>query len=240
MKINSRKFLILSYALSGKPIQYDHLNYLWPDLSPGGRRSLIALLLKQRLISVQYEGKKASFYISSIGRSLIEDLYFTNTLHEAAPGFLVMLYPDVVLSEPKIAKLRALLKTQLSEVTPKLFFTSNALSDELLSVLKRSYFSCAAVLSVREWLLGEPKLFENYYLYEKNDENFLSGVSSEIEKLIEEKKSYSHADHQSNLRIFSLYDRVFTIIGSKTDANNAKYSDPTPAIKLLGLFSQLF
>ncbi len=240
MKINSRKFLILSYALSGKSLGYEHLEYLWPDLTPGGRRGLIAYLLKQRLISARYEGKKAFFEISSIGISLIEETYFTKKLHEPSQGCFVMLYPDVVLTEPKLVKLRALLKSQCSEVTPKVYFTSVPLSEEFLAHLKKLYFSYIAVFTVREWLLGEKNLFENSYLQKKDGENSLSGISNEVSKLIEEKTSYSHANHQSNVRIFSLYDRVLTIIEGKIPLEAGNDTQSLPAIELLRRFSLLF
>lgn len=240
MKINSRKFLILSCALSGKPIEYRHLEYLWPDLSPGGRRSLIALLQQQRLISVRYEGKKALFFLSSIGISLVDEMYFTESLQESSQGFIVMIYPDMSLSDPKLVKLRALLKAQLSEVSPKVYFSRLPLTEELLSQMRRHYFSCGVVVSLREWLLGEPISFENYYLHRKISDDSLSGVSREVEQLIDEKILFSDANHQSNMRIFSLFDRIMTIFDSNAELKQYSIYNTSPATELLRRFSILF
>jgi hypothetical protein len=95
MKINSRKLLVFSYALSGKPILYTHLEYLWPEITAGGRRGLVAYLQKQRLITIDYVSKQAQISISAIGRAWVEEEYFSEKKEHSHQGSIVLLYPGM-------------------------------------------------------------------------------------------------------------------------------------------------
>ncbi len=211
MKINTRKFLVFSYALSGKPVTYAHLDYLWSELTAGGRRGLIAYLLKQRLIFATYSGRTVTFMISSIGKAWVEEQYFRKQANQESGGKLVIFYPGVSLSDQKIMPFKQLLKNQLMEISPRVYLSTGQLSDDLLSQIKRKYFAYVAVADLREWVVGDPNTFQKYYLHKKELENSLSGLSTELSGLIIEKKCFSLSNHQSNLKILSLLDRIFGV-----------------------------
>ncbi len=240
MKINSRKLLVFSYALSGKPIHYTHLKFLWPELSDGGRRGLIAHLLKQRLISVSYVGKQAQISISAIGRAWVDEEYFSVRKESFDHGCIVLLYPGVTNTDTKVRPLKALLRRELIELGPRTFFSQSPLSDELLSQLRRRFFSLVAVMSVGSWQMGDPNAFVNYYLQKNSESDLLSGVSNQITELIEKKISFSSASDQFKLQIFSLLDRLFEIIELNQHPSSYGDSSLKPGRELLVLFSSLF
>ncbi len=239
MKINSRKLLVFSYAISGELVLYSHLVYLWPELSAGGRRGLIAHLLKQRLISVQYSGKTAQIYLSPIGKAWVEEEYFAEAKSQG-PGYLVLIYPEISSRDKKLKELKTILSKETSEIAPHTFYSQFPLSDELLSVLKRRYFSHAAVLSIQEWLCGDAKMFINYYLQKNNTDSLLSGVSTQLNELIDKKTMFSDANHQANSYIFSLFDRLFEIIEEKHHLPGDVITVPLSGRQLLAQFKLLF
>jgi hypothetical protein len=240
MKINSRKLLVFSYALSGKPILYTHLEYLWPEITAGGRRGLVAYLQKQRLITIDYVSKQAQISISAIGRAWVEEEYFSEKKEHSHQGSIVLLYPGVLTTEPKVRQLKALLRQELIELGPRTFFSQSPLSEALISQLRRRFFSLVAVMSIGNWQMGDPNTFINYYLQKNSESNLISGVSSQITELIEKKITFSSASDQSKLQIFSLLDRLFEIIEFKQHHPTQSNNTLKPGRELLALFSSLF
>ncbi|MEO6729558.1 MAG: hypothetical protein ABIM99_06580 [Candidatus Dojkabacteria bacterium] len=239
MKINSRKFLVFAHSLSGKPILYAHLAYLWPELSEGGRRGLVAHLVKQRLISVTYKGKQAQLSLSSIGQAWIEEEFFSRK-RSVEPGSLVLVYPEVQLSEPKYKALRRILASEMMELSARTYYTQFPLSEELFSTLKRKYFSLAALVTLREWAIGDQNIFSNYYLQKNSEYVLQSGISSQIKQLIDKKTSFTDANHQSNVAIFSFFDRLFTFIEENRSYEMSKNTEGLSCRELLAIFSELF
>lgn len=241
MKINSRKFLVYAYALRERKLGYDQLVYLWPEMTDGGRRGVIAHLLKQRLISVTYNGKLANFRLSSIGKAWVEANYAQP--HPALPsqaGWLVIIYPSLTTMAPKVKKLKQLLKTECTEFSPKLFFSHQELSTLLLAKLKREFFAQVAVVALREWLMGEPIDFQNSYLQKNGMENSLSGISSELSELIDKKNLFLDMNHQSKLRLYSLLDRLFLLIEQNGEHPLGSQFDFSSAAELLKMFASFF
>src|SRR6188472_3952972 len=78
MKINSRKLLLFLHSPDLKtPFvgKYEYFDLLFPELSPGGRRSLIHHLLKLGYLTRQAEGREVGFLLSSIGKQWVEQFY---------------------------------------------------------------------------------------------------------------------------------------------------------------------
>jgi|GEM_PF-2557082 len=239
MKINSRKFLVFCYAISGRPALYAHLRYLWPEMTPGGMRGLVAHLVKQRLIFVRYAGKQAQLILSPIGKTWVEEEYFS-TQAVASQGCIVLIYPHVKLEEARFKSLRKELSVEMTEISVRVYYAQLPLSDGLLSSLKRRYFSYAAVIALKEWLLGDQNILLNYYLQKNNHYDISSSISTQLKELTDKNTSFLPSKHQSNLIIFSLLDRLFDLIEQKQSHSATENTPSLSGGELLSLFSILF
>lgn len=260
MKINSRKLLVYCYLTSGSNCTYEKLGYLWPEISLGGRRGMIAYLQKQRLISVSYTGKQAIISLSRIGRSWVENNYPIlseegngNTFpvsadlspHEAPltteyPGVFVLVSPKAPLNTKQLAALKKFLKSELVQLSTNVCFSAKPLSADYLAQLSTKYYHSVSVVEAKNWLQGDTlQILRDYDAVSANSFSS-SSISKELNELTEKNITFFVSNHQSKLRLFSFFDRIFDFVESAASIEGQNVLENLSSNKLVSRLSKVF
>jgi hypothetical protein len=216
MKINTQKMLLLLFSDENLAVNYTHLGYLWPELSPSGRRSLVSLLVKKRIIEPTLDMEdpnKAYFHLTEFGKREAARIYggILGTSLSETPYCLLLLEapdhdPNFLLLKKRIAQFGAI------PANSKAYLFLSKPTEELLSLLEKKYFYQTAVFQIGEWRGGDLKQLIQKNSASKDALYSLSGISRQVGELIHMEIPYFIANHQSYFDIFSAYDRFFSLL----------------------------
>jgi hypothetical protein len=214
MKINTRKLLLFLYKEDESEqniITYDHLFYLWKELSAGGMRSLIHHLQGQKLIQgVTVKGERG-FQITQIGKQVIAFHYRlqdTANLDKEKQQLLILLSPPS--SDPQFRFLLSRVKIS-GLMIKKGVYLLPLVTPDLTSLCKEKYYNSVLLTTIEQWRIGDPSLLGQTDLFLQSITDSLSGISTELNQVIGESNPYSLLNHQQKIVIFSAFDRLLLI-----------------------------
>jgi hypothetical protein len=255
MKINTQKLLLFLYEPQGKVRFegiYAHLRYLFPDLTAEGRRSLIHHLKKQYLIDVQKKGRETIFQLTPYGRSQGEILFPILTREENSSKISmdkgnqsfqgnVILFFSAPTQDPHFRFLRKLLEEEgAHSINRGMYLFIQPVPEHVLTLCKKKYFSSVFIFSIAKWEL------DNHFLLLKSESHIddfsssLSGIGKEMSLLTEKKIGFSVSNHQHNLRVFSLFERLFLLFLQKESNFYLQNATTLSFSGFLSQFHQLF
>jgi hypothetical protein len=241
MKINSRKLLLFLYDRDNHIwVNYSQLDYIWQNLSETGKRSLLSLLIKKGyLINETIEGR-SSFTLSLNGKRWCEETYPGLSLEKSDQWFACIL-ANPPQSDPyfRVLKLK-IAKHNFIQINPTVFLFNGQLPFALLKEIELKYINSVLVFALQTLLVGDNYLLLNENLGISDLKRTYSGISSEIKKLISKKNSFSILNHQSNIAIFSVFERIFETL--EKDRGQMKFALGTflSGGEVLAKFHQLF
>jgi hypothetical protein len=213
MKINTRKLLLFLFTPGTNLEPRLYLPYLWPTLSPSGRRSLVSQLIRQQLITRQTSGKLDFLALTAYGEKVVQET-FPLLLNVRGQGegqsktCLVLHTPPAF--DHHFIKLRQRLRVEkIPELTPSTYLAVGSLSGKLAEELSYSYFPYVAVFPAGKWQIGNEESFFSNSGSVNDLRHLISGISSHIDQLTDSKITFFTANHQAKLTIISVYERIF-------------------------------
>ena len=245
MKINAQKMLVFLFSDESDSFagNYQHLRYLFPDLSETGLRSVIYALKKEDLILVERSAKETSFILSPKGRVVLKKLFpvLGSQSSELGATSSCLVFGLAPSHDPHFRNLRQiLLQRGFIPVNKGVYLSFQTIPSSVVELLTEKYFSAVYFFSIEKWLIENQFLLlqEKYQLYDIKES--LSGISREIQALIENKYAFSQRNHQRNLKIFSVYDRIFLLIQRRELGLMPVNETSTDAARLIFEFHTLF
>ena len=205
-------------------VDYSMLAQLFPDLTAGGLRSLVHLLKQKDLLMVIRKEGRTVVSISPYGRILLEKrLPFLAlavvqaddpiSLAASTLPYHCLILRDSVPSDPQFRQLKKVLALyHFLKVQPRVYFLQGELPQELLRLCEEKYFAAVWLFAITDWHLPNNYLFfskENSY---SDVTAILSGISSNVVKLIEKKDGHSDLKHQQKKALFSVFDQIFWLV----------------------------
>jgi hypothetical protein len=238
MKINTRKLLLLLYPLPrdrGKVavprVGYSQLEQLWPHITPGGRRGLIAQLVRQGALAAQPGPGQVSFQLTEVGKKLAESEFgVLNSLshpESAAKNWHLLAFLQATAYDPHFRLLNTHLK-QMGAVrlNKGLYLLTDQPLPTFLALLQKRYATSTVVFAIHALPHGDWQVLLNKSLLLYDLQVGLSGISREVNRLIAGQIDKKYAIDQSKLRLISAYDRFYSVL-----------NDNPLAISLLARFS---
>lgn len=243
LKPNTARLLIF---LSGNQwIRADKqvLSLLLPDLSDAGRRSLVAYSVRQSWVKSEVIKGQRHLYLTDHGKRELE-LHFP-LFSAKAEGWGGDWYLVVFLSPPKLDPQFRYLRNFLLEryaigISRGNYLLPSFLAFDLVEEIHRSYRNEVMMFSIKKWVFGDEKSFviDNYSLLDM--EQTLSGISNQIEEMLNKKIKYSTANDQQKNDIFSVFNRLVSVIEKDIGLLPYYFPDVARSKDVLSQFFQLF
>lgn len=218
------------------------LELLLPDLSPAGRRSLISYCQKNSWVQSNLINGKRHLYLTAHGRRELE-LHFP-LFSEKADQWNGEWYLVVFLTAPKLDPQFRYLRNYLLDkrataLTRGNYLLPSFLAVDLVEEIHRSYRTQVMMVSIKKWIFGDERSFalDNYSLLDVHQS--YSGVSNELEQLLSKKIIFSSASDQEKKDIFSVFDRLATLISGDVGLLQHYFPDIARGRELLDSFFKL-
>lgn len=233
-------------------LNYEMLMFLFPDLSPGGLRSLISLLKKKHLLIGGTAGGSVGFRLSPYGEIMIQkkfpflnkfklaqvtsDISFSPELSEGEDHCLILGKPRS--GDPHFRLLKKVLtKYRFQNIQRGIYFLRGHLPEELVELCREKYFSAVLFFSVGSWHLPNSYLYFNDFRSYSDVSIALSGISKRLSILTEKKEVNSERNHQQKSLLISVFDQIFLLL-----VDNILLFSITPELQtqLFSLVKQLY
>lgn len=260
MKDKTQKLLVWLYqpALLAEKrlVGYDQLELLFPNYTPGGRRSLVYYLQQKHLLKTERQGRKSGFSLTTHGQEAVEELFpalsprFRGEV--AASGqpatgssrgsrkqswqgqWQAVIFIDAPKGDQHFRYLREqLVAIQAVSLSRGVYLHPGPLPASLQAELRSLYVGAVQVLSIDQWQFGDEQatVEEHYNLSDVVE--ILSGLSSEIEELLTSKKEQNSLTNKNKQQVFSVFDRLFEVLKNDAGLSSYYYPQTLTAFELL-------
>lgn len=214
MKKNAQKILLALYKSRAEvptTLDVSRLRKVVPDLTETGYRSLLLYMSNKDYIFRERILGSTSVGITELGqRSLTAIFPALDTSWDTWKGeWVVLLFLTAPKTDLHFRYLRSLLiQENALPITRGVYLTARSFSDKILREVEVSYPKSIALLSVNSWLKGvdRPLIFSYYGITGLVDS--YSGISKEIDLLLEKKAQNKDSFNQSKFNLVSVIDRL--------------------------------
>lgn len=246
MKQNTQKLLVWFYAPEGQPrreLDYQQLKYVLPEMSPGGRRSLIHFLTKKLLVRTQRFNNHTTITITSHGVDALVSQFpvFSKEMQSWQGEWSMLIFLKGPKGDPHFRYLRQLLLDQHAfSLSRGVYLYPGELPSQVSNLCREMYVGAVSVVKVNEWTFGDERgaVDEHYMLSDIAE--ILSGISSEINQLLEVKKEQKRLAKKLSLQIYSVFDRLFNVLSTDPGFLHYYYPQLPTTIKLLDQLHLMF
>lgn len=239
MKQNTQRILLALYydvtAAQVHRVAVDRLQWLTPDITDGGFRSLLYVLKKQKLITVQKALGVSRASITHHGLKQLEaEFPALNSKWDSWTGnWDCMVFLEAPSFDKQFRYLRNLILSERAlPLSRGVYLAADGFSQKVIEECENSYLEHVSVFSVGEWkIAAEAEIISSYYGLSDVAEAY-SGISKEVSaltNLFDTKKSMLKKQKK---QIHLVYDRVTAILAEDPgfctfyfpDAENIKTS----------------
>lgn len=216
-----------SGAASGVPsLAPAELALLLPELSPGGRRSLVALLVSQGLLRREPTGSGFELTLSTHGQEALRAQFaawrFVDEPWDGSWSAIVFL--SAPKSDPAFRFLRTkLLAVRAAALRPGIYLYPGALPSELRLLLRELYVGRVLVWETSQWRFGDERQIVAKMFSFSDTLAALSGVSKEIESLLTIFNEQNKLTNTDKLQIYAVFDRLTALMGEELGLINHYY-----------------
>jgi DNA-binding transcriptional regulator PaaX len=242
MKNNTRKLLVSLYSPNGENpvrIKLSHTKVILPDLTGGGRRSLLHILKEKGLIVSERVLGKTSISLTPHGRQEIEAQFpALSSKWDAWQGSWDCL---VFVKAPKTDKQFRYLRTLLvSEgaisISRGVYISPSSFSQKVIVECRELYRDSTLLFSVGEWKIADLRslIIEKYGLLDTVET--YSGISNDIKRLLISVATHNRLIDRHKIDINLVYDRLVSVL-SEDPGFSKHYFNEIPNIK--GMISDL-
>ena len=227
LKPNTSRLLLFLTITTWVEMDLMMLEMLLPDLTKSGVRSLLVYCQKMSWIKIENLQGKKRVYLTNYGKKELELQFpvFSSKVDQWRGEWELVMFLTPPKTDPQFRFLRNyLLARQGCVVSRGNYLMPSYMVGQLIEDVYQSYRKSVMIFSIKEWVFGDEKTFisDNYHLLDLIDS--YSGVSNEIDELLEKKKEGSFANDQQKKVFLSVFSRLASII--QKDSGLLRYYFP--------------
>ncbi|MBP9819914.1 hypothetical protein KBC79_04195 [Candidatus Woesebacteria bacterium] len=218
MKKNTETILLALYPASNDQwfLPLHAIYALVPQLSGGGKRSLLHLLKKEEYISTVQVGTQTRVYLDSRGRELLISRFpaLSERWGQWNGGWACCVFVEAPRFDRQFRYLRQLLlKEGCFALSRGVYIAPFPFSSILMGELSDRYSAATAVFTVEQWQFQREQSFVLAHLGIADVLTAYSGVSSEITDLLGVIGNSTTASDQQKKLIRTVFDRFCESLG---------------------------
>lgn len=234
MKASSQKTLLLLYPTTPQPVALPTtvINLLLPELTPGGRRSLLHHLQAQKYL--YREEVVNTTYLSLTNKAIkgLEALFpALQPKWDTWNGELqILVFLRAPQGDPQFRYLRNLLISEGAiSISRGVYAAAGEFSARVLSECQNTYAGSVVVCSVAEWIEGSPRELLLQEFAVGDFAGAYSGISREISVLLEKCKSNVRLVDRDILAFDMVFSRFWEIIADDAGFGSFYYPQASNA-----------
>jgi len=219
MKQNTQKLLTWLYSSAEKRsyvINYRQLKLILPDMTAGGRRSLVHYLTKKLLIRTERINDQIHISLTSHGiDALVAQFPVFNEAWQQWQGeWSVLIFRSGPKGDLHFRYLRQLLlDNHAFSLSRGVYLYPGMLPNQVVSVLKEMYVGAVVVVVTNQWSFGDERNIVNRHDLLLDLVEVYSGISKEINQLLVLKNNQKRLTKKARLQVYSVFDRLFNVLG---------------------------
>ena len=238
MKTNTQKLLTWLYSPPNQShsIDYQQLELVLPEMTPGGRRSLVHYLTQKLLIRTERINDQTNISLTSHGvAALVAQFPAFNQARQQWQGeWSVLIFQRGPKGDPHFRYLRQLLlDNHAFSLSRGVYLYPGALPSQVTNVCQEMYVGSVTVVAASNWLFGDERSLVNEQYLLLDLVEIYSGISKEINQLLELKNNQKRLTKKARLQIYSVFDRLFNVLAQDPGFLNYYYPDTSSAAVLL-------
>lgn len=239
MKQNTQKLLVWLYSPpndSPPAADYEQLELILPNMTSGGRRSLIHFLIQKHLLRTQRTREKTTISLTSHGQDALEAQFpvFSPILQQWQGKWSMLIFLKGPKGDPHFRYLRQLLLDhQAFALTRGVYLYPGEFPSQIMNVCQEMYVGAVTMLKVGQWTFDDEQSAIAKHHVLSDVAEIYSGISNEINQLLEIKNEQKRLTKKSRLQIYSVFDRLFNILSQDPGFIHYYYPQLPTAVQLL-------
>lgn len=214
MRENTQKLLIWLFPLTEEEelaITYDELSWLLPELTPGGRRSLIHHLAEKRLVRTDVSSGQTLISSTTHGVEAVRREFPVFRQQDGVDsGWSMLVFIQAPKSDPHFRYLRnLLLDNQAIALRRGVYLYPGELPSKILDVCRELYVGAVNVFQIDKWVFGDEKMMLDEQTMLSDMSQIYSGISKEINQLLIDLKDKKRLTRKEREHIFSVFARLY-------------------------------
>jgi hypothetical protein len=214
MKQNSQKILLLGYGSASVPFSMyrEAVKTILPNISDAGVVSLLQYLRKKQYLYLDaYTGLVS---LTQQGIKVVEGLF---PAFNQKSGLVVLFFLKPPKHDPQFRTLRRILIAKhVKQITRGVYAAQGQLHAEVSLTLERLYSGHIIAVTVKDWLFGDEKSILASVFDEKAFYRTYSGISRDINGLIDILKDKKTLTEQNKEKIHSVFSLFFNTLQTDT------------------------
>lgn len=234
------------------------LPLLLPSLSKGGVRSLLSLLVRDKLVEkldpslmgemvpVSLRNSQTLLQITNHGVELLRSQFsafqFQDTSSVASVGsWSVIAFLESPKSDAQFRYLRSYMQQiHAGQLKPGMYLYPGHPSEQLLSQLRKLYVGSVVVLRATEWLFGDERTVVSTAFPIYDTAQLYSGISKEISQLLASKGTKKGLSNEDKVALFTVFNRFMSILGDDPGITHWYYPHVPTAAQLVSRFHDVY
>ncbi|MFA6814548.1 MAG: hypothetical protein GX943_00430 [Candidatus Pacebacteria bacterium] len=245
MKDNTRKILLFLYPTAesdqSKPddqilLNFVQLRFLLPDLSSSGFKSLLFYLEKKQYLLKHLINEEQQYSLTNYGRGQLEEQFPALSIARRNwhGDWTMIVFLQAIRTDQNFRYLRSfLLKNGCFALNRGIFLYPGQLNDLVLAELNGRYRQGVMVYKLGDCIVGDEQIVIGQKIALNDSLRVYSGISKELDELIEIIGSTKKLRDQSKLDFYSIYDRFATFLAEDSGLIHHYYPQVDGPLMLL-------
>jgi len=229
MKDNAKKIMLLSYEPANlKPLSltYEHLKLFLPHLTGSGLRSLIVALKRTGYLEVERVVDVTSIRLTNRGRQEVESNFpfllnqasgsggpSTENSVDAEIPWATLIFLQSPPGDLQFRYLRSLLvKYRAINLARGVYIYPFHFPSAVIDECSSRYSDAVVIGHLQKWLIGDDRQIAINHFHILDLIQSYSGISRDIDRLIERKKLFRELNNQEKKLLSSLFNRWYSNI----------------------------
>lgn len=243
MRTTSKKLLLWLYPTQpGWTGKWKDLAFLWPDLTAGGRRSLIAHLQREQLIAVENVLGESVLRLTDHGQRVVHSEFpaLSTSLEHWDGVWALLIFLTAPTADPRFRNLRKVVLEQgAGQLTRGVYMYPREFPVPIQQMCQQLYRGRVVIHSVHGWQFGDERsMVEEMFLLSDAAET-LSGISRELDQLLNNSIPNFGWSHSQKQHMFTVYDRLHALAATDLGLVNHYFPQVPKIGQLLAQLQQL-
>lgn len=220
MKDNAKKILLLLHTPDTQQplsLTYDHLRLFLPRLTSSGLRSLVTVMRQQGYLEVERVLDQTYVRATPLGKQAVEREYVLlaagssagNAGGNGAVGWATLVFLDAPPGDKQFRYLRSLLvKYRAISLTRGVYIYPFQFPPALVEECMARYAQSVVLGQLTNWVIGDDRGIAISHFQILDLVQTYSGISKEMQRLIDRKKLFRALNDQEKQQLYSLFDRM--------------------------------
>jgi DNA-binding transcriptional regulator PaaX len=246
MKTNTQKLLTWLYSsVADQPrtIGYQQLELILPDMTAGGRRSLVHYLTKKLLVRTERIGDQVYISLTPHGADALVAQFpvFNEAWQQWQGEWSVLIFRSGPKGDPHFRYLRQLLlDNHAFSLSRGVYLYPGDLPSQIINVCKDMYVGAVVVVTAQQWVFGDERNIINQQYLLLDLIEVYSGISKEINQLLELKNNKKRLTKKARLQVYSVFDRLFNVLSQDPGFLTYYYPQTSSALVMLSQLHSMY